>query len=131
MGKVTKITRLPLTNNCMNLKIRILSYTSAIWKTHHLYIYLLKKHKYTWNILYPSQYWLTSHFSHYISLIIISLINHYIQSRINNKYAYITFYRLINENRLKNAQWFFPGSIRGQGKIINVSVFYHQVNMVL
>ena len=28
-------------------------------------------------------------------------------------------------------QWFYPGSIPGHGKIMNVPVFYHEVNMVL
>ena len=30
-----------------------------------------------------------------------------------------------------SARWFYPGSIPGQGKIMNVQVFYHEVNMVL
>ena len=30
-----------------------------------------------------------------------------------------------------SAQWFYLGSIPGQRKIMNVPVFYHEVNMVL
>ena len=30
-----------------------------------------------------------------------------------------------------SAQWFYPGSIPGHGKVMNVPVFYHEVNMVL
>ena len=28
-----------------------------------------------------------------------------------------------------SAEWFYPGSIPGQGKIMNVLVFYDEVNM--
>ena len=30
-----------------------------------------------------------------------------------------------------SAQWFYPGSTPGQGKIMNVPVFYHEVNGTL
>ena len=30
-----------------------------------------------------------------------------------------------------SVQWFYLGSITSQGKIMNVTVFYHEVNMVL
>ena len=30
-----------------------------------------------------------------------------------------------------SAQWFYLGLIPGQGKIMNVQVFYHEVNMAL
>ena len=30
-----------------------------------------------------------------------------------------------------SAQWFYMGSISGHGKIMNVPIFYHKVNMVL